>query len=193
MLSSYTVLLNRGPHKLLKMLPYGAAGVWSGETPDVVLLDGKRVQENVEKRHSDIRSLLVNPDKVHRLEKSLKNGMQDLDMPVYNFTGRGHFGDLEIEQGRHRTFMLIASYGVDFLPVLVPGSLAPKFRRLFGFRCGYLTLTEHHNVCGLKVIESQGVWHIGTDLERESVETFSSKAEAEFALKMGDWNERPTI
>jgi len=114
-------------------------------------------------------------------------------MPVYNLTGRGYFDDLIIEQGRHRTFILISSYGVDFLPVLIPGSLAPKFRRLFGFKNGYLTLIEHREVHGLKIIESQGVWHIGTDLERESVEAFSSETEAAVALETGQWNQRPMI
>lgn len=192
MLNTYTVLLKRGSHKWLKMLPNGADNVWHDDPPDVVLLDGGLIQKSVEAEHVNMCWLSTNIEKIRRLSDSLNKGMQDMDMPVYNFTGRGQSDSLEIEQGRHRTYMLITSYSVDFLPVLVPRSLAPKFRRLFGFRSGYLTLTEHHEVQGLKVIENQGVWYIGTDLERESVETFNSKTAAESALATGQWNERPT-
>jgi hypothetical protein len=171
------------------MVPDGADGVWLGETPEAVLLDGRLVRENIEKRHTDISALFHDGEKISRLAKALENGMKDLDMPIYNLTGRGHFDDLDIEQGRHRTFMLIASYGVDFLPVLVPCSLAQKFRRLFGYRNGYLTQTQHYEVRALKVIGSHEGWHIGTDLERESVEIFGSKHAAETALNAGDWNQ----
>jgi len=190
MLKIYTVLLKQGSHKWLKMLPNGADNVWHDDPPDVVLLDGELVQKNVETQHLDMCWLLANTEKISRLSDSLSRGMQDMDMPIYNFTGRGQSDNLEIEQGRHRTYMLIASYRVDFLPVLVPRSLAPKFRRLFGFRNGYLTLIEHDEVHSLKVIGNQGGWYIGTGLERESVEIFNSEAAAESALATGQWNEQ---
>lgn len=193
MLNSFTVLLKRGNHTALKMIPVGAGGVWGREMPDVVLLDSNLIRNHIETRRGDLSWLFVDGDKIHRLQTGIQAGMQDLDMPIYSLTGNGHSDDLEIEQGRHRTFVLISSFGVDFIPVLVPGSIASKLRKLFGYRKGYLTQTEHLKVLDLKPVQFCNSWYIGTDLEPESVESFGSMKEAEEALYSGHWNERPTI
>lgn len=193
MLNKFTVLLNRGNLRKLLMLPRGAEAVWQDNPETVVLLDGKAVVANIEKRHVDISALRVDFDKTSRLAKALENGMADLDMPVYHLTGKGSFDDLVIEQGRHRTYMLLASYGVEYLPALVPTSCAAKIRRLFGYKNGYLTKVEHDQDCPLQPIERDGQWFIGTKIERESVESFTTKADAEVAFANGQWTERSSL
>lgn len=190
MLNKFTVLLNRGNYPKLLMLPRGAEKVWQDDDETVVLLDSKAVVANIEKTHNDISALWAEIDKVGRLSKAIERENADMDMPVYHLTGKGHFDDLTIEQGRHRTYMLLASYGVEFMPVLVPISCAAKIRRLFGYRNGYLTKLVHNKDCALKAIERDGQWVIGTEFERESVETFATRDEAESALAAGNWAER---
>lgn len=192
MFNCYTALLRRGNHPRLKMIPKGAHGVWRDE-PAVVLLDGGLVRQNIEKRHGDMSWLFFDIDKIDRLAQKLEKGMVNLDMPVYNFTGDGEFEDMAIEQGRHRTYLLMESFGVDYLPVLIPAPLAPKFRRLFGYRNGYLTQAFHHNECQLKVVYGNATWYIGTDIERESVEFFRSEDDATEALRAGQWHQRPSV
>jgi len=190
MLNKFTVLLNRGSHRKLVMLPRGAEAVWQNDPETVVLLDGKAVVANIEKTHKTMTALWAEVHKVDRLAKAIDRENADLDMPVYHLTGRGHFDDLAIEQGRHRTFMLLTSYGVEYLPVLVPVSCAAKIRRLFGYKNGYLTKLEHNQDCALKPITQDGCWLIGTEFERESVETFATQDDAETALSTGNWTER---
>lgn len=190
MLNKFTVLLKRGNHRKLLMLPRGAEKVWQDDDEAVVLLDGKAVVANIEKTHNDISALWAEIDKVGRLSKAIERENADMDMPVYHLTGKGYFDDLTIEQGRHRSYMLLASYGVEYMPVLVPESCAAKIRRLFGYKNGYLTKLVHEQDCALKPIEQEGCWVIGTELERESVETFATKEEAESALSTGNWTER---
>lgn len=190
MLNEFIVLLNRGTSRQLLMLPRGAESVWQNDPEAVVLLDGIAVVANIEKTLKNITALFVEIDKIPRLAKAMERENAELDMPVYHLTGKGYFDDIAIEQGRHRTYMLLASYGVEYLPVLVPSSCAAKIRRLFGYKNGYLTKLEHNQDCPLKPIEQDGYWVIGTELERESVESFSTSGDAEDALATGNWTER---
>lgn len=190
MLNSYTIFLKRGNQTALTMIPGPAPNSYWEEASESVLLDSKLVTQNIEKCHGDMCWLFVDPDKMHRLNSPLEEGlMKDLDMPVFNFTGNGSFDDLDVEQGRHRTFMLITSYGVDYLPTIVPASLAPKFRRLFGYKNGYLTLLKHQATQMLSVIKDGEAWYIGTSLERESVDSFKSMTDAKTALLSGNWKQ----
>ena len=135
MLYNVDIQLKNSTRTTLKMVLSNVDGVFGGnESPCVVILNGDKLRQHIELKKNDLSHYLRNIDRFMDLDDTAEslNLMHDLDMPVYSFTGNGAFNDLEIQQGGHRTYLLLGRYGVDKMPVVVRYSLADKFKYIFG-------------------------------------------------------------
>ena len=135
MLYNVEIQLKNSIRTTLKMIPGNVGGIFGrNENPCVVILNGDKLRAHIQLKKNDLSHYLRNIDRFKDLIDRAEdpNLMTDLDMPVYSFTGNGAFNDLEIQQGGHRTYLLLSRYSVDKMPVIVRHSLADKFKCIFG-------------------------------------------------------------
>ena len=132
MLYDVEIQLNNSTRTTLKMIPGNVGGIF--KDPCVVILNGDKLRAHIQLKKNDLSHYLQDIDKISKLLDKAENQklMPDLDMPIYSFTGNGAFDDLDIQQGGHRTYLLLGRYNVDRLPVVVKSSLVEKFKRIFG-------------------------------------------------------------
>ena len=99
-----------------------------------MILIGEKLRAHIDLKKNGLSYYLRNIDRFMDLADRAENQalMPDLDMPIYSFTGNSTFDDLEIQQGGHRTYLLLGRYNVAMLPVVAQSSIVLKFKTIFG-------------------------------------------------------------